>query len=224
MTQDLAMLTSLIFSTVAMQASAAPHNPATFFIFLVRAPNPPKATKEEIEGYQTAHINNFKRLYGMGKLLTAGPMQDPTQQKRGIVVFCVDKEKEVLESFAPDPYVQKGFMNVEVHSIKPQFGKFGIDGIDPNGIVENRIAVFEVGDSKTKMDAKAHLDYVRSADPKVELAFFGDLGKSKSLKAVALFRGKDDATIKSWLDSDPFVKSGVWKYVLMPQWLSKGIL
>jgi len=74
------------------------------------------------------------------------------------------------------------------------------------------------------MDAKAHLDYVRSADPKVELAFFGDLGKSKSLKAVALFRGKYDATIKSWLDSDPLVKAGVWKYVLMPQWLSKGIL
>lgn len=219
----LPILASIFISTV-MPITSEPENKPTWLIFLVTGDNPPKASEEEIQKYQVAHIDNFKRLFGEGKLLTAGPMKDQTNMKRGITIFCVKTKDEALAGFAPDPYVQKGFMKTEPISLKPQFGRINTKNIDPNGIVENRIAIFEAASPTAKIDPSAESEYLKATEAKVELAFFANAGESKTIRAIALFRGKDDATITSWLNNDPAVKSGALKYTLMPQWLSKGIL
>lgn len=219
----LLILASILLYSV-MPTSTEPENKPTWLIFLVTGDNPPKASDEEIQKYQMAHIDNFKRLFGEGKLLTAGPMKDQTKKKRGITIFCVKTKEEALAGFEPDPYVQKGFMKTEPISLKPQFGRINTKNIDPNGIVENRIAIFETASPSAKIDPSAESAYVKSTEPKVELAFFATAGESKTIRAIALFRGKDDATITSWLDNDPAIKSGALKYTLMPQWLAKGIL
>ena len=108
-------LASLIFFALAAITSSiqGQDRTPTWFVFLVKGDNPPKAAPDEISQCQKAHLDNFKRLFNEGKLVTAGPLQDKTQVKRGIVVFCVRTSEEVLAAFGADPYVQKGFMKVE---------------------------------------------------------------------------------------------------------------
>jgi uncharacterized protein YciI len=197
----------------------------SFLGFLVTGKNPPKATTEEIQGYQRAHIENFKRLHGDQKLATAGPMADPTKLKRGIVVLCVKEKSEIPSLFQADPYVAKGFMELQIHAIKPVFGKIHTEGIDPNGIEENRIVLFSPVDgarSDASLDLK-QLEHLKSAQT-AGLAFYALVQKSGDYQAVALFLGKNDADIQKWIDDSPMVKLKVWSATKMPQWLGKGVI
>ena len=191
--------------------------------------NPPKATTEEIQEYQRAHIENFKRLFGLGKLSTAGPMSDPGKRRRGILILTPPKEIEIPPLFATDPYVAKGFMELELYPIKVVFGGINTTNIDPNGIEENRIVLFnQVHETKVahlpENLAREHEAYLKSGKS-VGLAFFAHVTENKgNLRAIALFRGKDDAAIRAWLDQEPVSKAGFVKAEVIPQWLGKGIL
>jgi len=215
---------------MAMTASTQEVEPKpTWFVFLVTGDNPPKANQEEIAEYQKAHLNNFKRLFGEGKLLTAGPLQDKAKIKRGIVVFSVKTKAEVIEGFKPDPYIQKGFMKVEAFPLSVEFGRLNTAAINPNAIVENRIVVFEAGDPKSEPAKPTnlnhqHLAYLRQSGPKAGLSFYASLADAGSVRAVALFKGKDDAPILEWLKAAPLVRSGQLRFSVMPQWLSDGVL
>lgn len=198
-------------------------------MFLVTGKNAPTATPEEIGQYQTAHLQNFKRLFEEGKLATAGPMADPDKSKRGIVVLSVEKKSMIPGLFASDPYIAKGFMEVEALPMKVEFGKINTSSIDPNGIEENRIVVFTAGavnpDTASTRSAKIrHLEHVRNGGKKAGLAFYASLSASPDMRAVALFKGKNDKAISDWLKKDPLIKSGVLKATKMRQWLSKGVL
>ena len=212
------------FASVQVQEFPAP----TYFIFLVTGKNPPKATPEEIQKYQAAHIDNFKRLFGERKLITAGPCADPEKTKRGIVILTVKNEKEILECFKPDPYVEKGFMEVQAIKMKVEFGSINTSGIDPNGIEENRIVLFRrdplaKGALPTKLD-KASLEYLNSSGAAAGLSFYATMARTAPIDAVALFKGKDDAKIQAWVDQSPWIRNGVVKATKFPQYLSKGVL
>lgn len=201
----------------------------SYFVFLVTGKNPPKASPEDIQKYQTAHIDNFKRLFGEKKLMTAGPCADPEKTKRGIVVLAVKSEKEISECFKPDPYVSMGFMEVKAMKMTVHFGQINTNNIDPNGIEENRIVVFSAGavvadSTGVRAARQKHLDHIRNAGAKAGLAFYASLGDSADLRAVALFKGKDDEKISAWIKKDPLVKNGTLKAVKFPQWLGKGVL
>ncbi len=220
-------LASLIFIALAAITPSilGQDRTPTWFVFLVKGDNPPKAAPDEISQYQKAHIDNFKRLFDEGKLVTAGPLQDKTQVKRGIVVFCVRTKEEVIGGFAADPYVQKGFMKVEAFAVIPEYGKLNTSGIDPTGIVENRIAILEGASLNAPPEVHdQHLAYLQKEGPKVGLAFYGKLSGPQSVRGVALFKGKDDQAITAWLEQAPLVKAGTLKCTLMPQWLSQGVL
>lgn len=198
----------------------------TYFIFLVTGKNPPKASQEDIQKYQMAHIDNFKRLNGEKKLMTAGPCADPEKSKRGIVVLAVKSEKEIAECFKPDPYVSMGFMEVKAAKIEVLFGGINTNDIDPKGIEENRIVVFSAGahDDIAATLPAARLDHIRNEGVKAGLAFYATLKGTSDWKAVALFKGKDDEKINAWIKSDPAVQNGYLKAVSFPQWLGKGVL
>ncbi len=204
--------------------------PPTYFVFLVMGKNPPKATKEEISEYQKAHISNFDRLFGLKKLCAAGPMSDPTKHKRGIVMLTVKKPAEVMEAFGPDPYVSKGFMDVQMHPLRVDFGKVNTAGIEPSGIEENRIVIFTKGtlvpDSpELRLATKLQADHLKKEGPKAGLAFYATFtSNTADERAVAFFRGKDDLTIQAWIDAHPLVKMGTLKATKMPQYLGKGVL
>jgi hypothetical protein len=121
-------------------------------------------------------------------------------------------------------------MDLELYPIKVVFGGINTTNIDPNGIEENRIVFFsQVSESNVKAlpdkMAREHEAYLASTGKKAGLAFFAHVtGNKGDLKAIALFRGKDDDAIKAWIDQEPVGKAGYVKAEVIPQWLGKGIL
>jgi uncharacterized protein YciI len=219
-------LACLTIGICAMTATGQqPFPEPSFFGFLVTGKNPPKATKEEIQTYQRAHIDNFKRLFELRKLATAGPMADPDKTKRGILVLTARTKEEIPPLFVSDPYVSKGFMELQLHPIKVEFGRINTEGIDPSGIEENRIVIFTAPkDARLDRGAIAkQREYVRAGSQSAGLAFYAASTDESEIRAIALFLGKNDDAIQRWADASPLASSGV-KPVKMPQWLGKGIL
>jgi len=222
------ILSAVILSLACITGTDLVDKPSpTFFGFLVTGKNPPKASSEEISKYQNEHIANFKRLFDADKLTTAGPMADPEKKKRGIVVLSVAKKEEIHSLFLPDPYVSKGFMELEVYPIKVEHGKLNTSGIEPKGVMENRIVLLMRSSEDLRIsdaDHKMHVAHAKRQPGESGLAFYASIHESKSLMGVALFRGVNEKAIDAWLAEDPLVKTGLIKAIRMPQWLSKGVL
>lgn len=201
----------------------------TYFVFLVKGANPPKATPEEIGQYQATHISNFKTLFDAGKLVTAGPVSDPTGFRRGIIVMSVKNRYEIAPCFEADPYVKKGFMEIQSLRMDVLFGKLNTAGIEPTKIEENRIVIFTAGalpadSTSVRANRLKHLEHNQKGGGKAGLAFYANLGDSDEIRSIAFFRGKNDKEILAWLKKDPLVKSGMLKPTKMPQYLVKGVL
>ncbi len=100
---------------------------------------------------QKAHLANFGRLAGEGKLLTAGPMRDPEGVLRGIVIVRATDRSAVDRMFDQDPYVTEGFMKVEPHEARIDHGGI-VANVTPEALEEFRIVILsdpkEVNDSK----------------------------------------------------------------------------
>lgn len=223
------LLPALCLGIATLNPATTQEFPApTYFVFLVTGKNPPKATAEEIQKYQAAHIDNFKRLFGEKKLITAGPCADPEKMKRGIVILTVRNEKEITECFSLDPYIEKGFMEVQAMKMKVEFGSINTTGIDPSGIEENRIVLFtkDPGRRPTRLgnEDKLRVEHLTQKGPAAGLAFYATMSRNSTIQAVALFKGKDDVKIQEWIDQSAFVTHGALNAVKFPQWLSKGVL
>jgi len=196
-----------------------------WWIFLERTKTPLVVPKEEADHMQESHIGNFKRLFGLKKLLCAGPLQDaPGGNKRGIVVLTVGSLKAVKDCFLPDPYVQGNILNAHAIPMEVKFGRFELVKADPNGIEENRLVVFTASHPLTREAGDTHWSYVCDTGPNNRLSFAASSTKDDEIVQVALFRGTNDAELQAWLDADPIVKSGVLRATIYPQWLAKGTL
>jgi uncharacterized protein YciI len=207
-----ALLALLIVAPVAM-AKATP----IWFVFLVRGEH--KADADKVQTMQADHIANFKRLFAEHKLLAAGPLDDSTQFRRGIVVLQVASQEAVRQCFNTDPYVQAGVMHLEVYRWEANTKGIDRKAIDPNAIEENRIAVFlgpEHSNAKMKWPKIA-----RKAYGQVSGESFGP----GEIKEIRLFAGvKEEEKIKREMDADPSIKDGKVRYRIMPLWMAKGTL
>lgn len=78
-------------------------------VLLVRPPNAPELSKEELDKLQQGHLDNMKRLAGEGKLFKAGPTEDFSGRNvRGILIFKTDSLDQAKEWVATDPSVKAG--------------------------------------------------------------------------------------------------------------------
>ena len=77
------------------EAEAGDH----WFIFLERGRKTP-ADREAVAAMQRGHIDNFRRLFALGRLFGAGPLRDPAGVKRGIVTVRAASHEELLGCFA----------------------------------------------------------------------------------------------------------------------------
>lgn len=226
----LARLAVLALALVAAAFAVPQGQPKhLWWVFLVRGDGPRPKEDKDLEAMQAAHIGNFKRLFGEKKLIAAGPMKDPTQFKRGIVVLTVKTKQDVMDCFKPDPYVQGKIMNVEVHPITVAFGHLETEKIDPEGIEENRIVIFSPNPKPSigpysHSSRSRHMQHVLKDGKKAGLSFYASVENDPNIVAIALFKGKDDAAIQEWLDADVMLKQGAWIVTTMPQWLAKGVL
>lgn len=188
-----------------------------WFVFLVRGSA--RADPAHVDEMQAAHIANFKKLFAEHKLLTAGPLQDPTEFRRGIVVLRVPNAEAVRQCFNTDPYVQAGVMHLEVYRWDANPKGINIKTIDPDAIEENRIVLLT---GPEKPDDRAKWPHVaKRCAGKVGGALHGQ----GEIKEVRLFHGKDQQeAIEKALATDPAVKKGQVRFKVMPLWMAKGAL
>ena len=84
-----------------------------FMVFLQEGPNRSQ-DEEEARSIQTAHLEHLRTLADNRQICIAGPFGDEGKNK-GIVIFNVKSEEEVLKLANSDPAVVAGRLIVEVH-------------------------------------------------------------------------------------------------------------
>lgn len=180
--------------------------PAHWFVFLVRADGPRPAQSGQLEAMQKAHIGNFERRYREGKLVTAGPVEDPAKHRRGIVVLAVGTRSDVMACFDHDPYIQNHIMRVEAHRW-PTPPKGFVMPTDSTKMAEYRIVRISLG---------------REAPFPTLPGGVGGKFAGERL-GVILTPCTDDGAIRHALDASPAVRAGA-SYDVIPLWLSAGTL
>ncbi len=124
-------------AALALPALAA--DDTLWFIFLERG-KPTPDDKDRVMAMQRGHIENFKRLFALGRLFSAGPLADPSGFKRGIVTVRAASRQELAGYFEPDEYVREGHMTVNA---MPAIGRrpHHTEGIDASRVEEIRIVL-----------------------------------------------------------------------------------
>jgi uncharacterized protein YciI len=182
---------------------------------------------------QKAHLENFKRLAGEGQLLTAGPLNDPQKQLRGIVVVRAADEQQLKKMFAPDPYIESGYLTVKAIPMRIVHGQIKTK-LTPAGLEEFRIVALE-----RKLPGTSE----RRSKPNEDLEpgpidLLGDLGKDERLRLAIDFRSPDsewqgvlifssavsDETILEKCSAIKQVKDGDLRVHIMPLFMGKGTL
>lgn len=209
------------FAAAAQATPSAAPSPAagqTWFIFLETG-KPVPDDREAVAQMQRGHLENFKRLYGEGKLSAAGPLRDPARLKRGIVVVQAPSREALAGYFQPDAYVREGYMTVNAQPAEAMQPLLQV-GVDPGGIEEGRIVLISRGAPELREAQHAHL---RKA---LEL---GTAGAWYSLKegpvAEVLFvRTTNDSGVRIALAGYPGLAGERVTMEIWPQWLGKGVL
>ena len=108
-------LYSCLFLNVLAQDKEKPkYEMKTYqMVFLYKGPNRNQDSVEAMR-IQEEHLKNIQRLADEGKLIVAGPFLD-NQDLRGIFIFDVESEKEVMELVETDPAIKAGRLRYEVH-------------------------------------------------------------------------------------------------------------
>lgn len=218
LTRRRTLLAALLAPPLAACSGIAPSTPTSvaapardWFIFLETG-LPTPDDRDAVIKMQRGHIDNFKRLFGEGKLFAAGPMRDPSGIKRGIVVVRAGSLDELRSYFTPDDYVRLGYMKlnaVPARAHKP----LNHEGIDANSIEEVRIVQI----------ARAEAANARGTPLLAGLVERGTLGAWYTLDSgpvaeVLFARSTDSAALEAALA--PYgAPVTVWS-----QWLGKGVV
>jgi uncharacterized protein len=82
-------------------------------VFLVRPPDAPTFTEEELDRLQVEHLTYLRELKRRGVLITNGPLAEQTDERyRGISIYDVPLE-EALALARADPMVRAGRLAVD---------------------------------------------------------------------------------------------------------------
>lgn len=82
-------------------------------IFLVRAPDAPELSEEQLDHLQTQHLSYLRELKRRGVLVANGPLAEQTDSRfRGISVYRLPLA-EALELANADPMVRAGRLRIE---------------------------------------------------------------------------------------------------------------
>jgi uncharacterized protein YciI len=207
-----------IFSS---RESRAPSRDEMWFVFL-ESGKKGFTERTALEAMQRGHVANFQRLFGEKKLLAAGPLKDPTEFKRGIVIVKAPSQQTLAEYFKPDEYVREGYLKLNAAPAlvnKP----LATEGIDSSGVEEVRIVQVMRGDKA--------LSSAEAAAQRAMLQRLVDQGpfgawytlESGPVAEVLFSRNKDDKVLQTALAALPAVKGGA-PVAVWGQWFAKGVL
>lgn len=194
-----------------------------WFVFLVRGSTPRPDDEEAVLKMQAAHIGNFQRRFAEGKLIAAGPLRDPTERRRGIVVLTVPTKADVRKAFEGDPYVENGIMNLEAFEWTADRAAIDTKAVDPNAIEEYRLAMIrrkDVKGTKTVPPSKGYWQSLGKAGPSA----LGSLVGAPSGAQLLLFATKDDAAVRKAVLGSPAGKDASFEVEVLPLWMAKGTI
>lgn len=191
-----------------------------WFGFFVRGKAIRKYEAKELEEMQAGHIANLRRRFGEKKLIAAGPLGDPTQVRRGIIVLTVPNHLAIAECFKTDPFVQSGLLKLQPFRWDADRSGINDKNPDPDHIEENRIAILTAKGTLTEKEIAGHRKWMATSFPNV----VGGTSEDGVYREFILWQGPEEATLKRAVEADPLVKSGKAAIELMPVWLAKGSL
>jgi uncharacterized protein YciI len=179
--------------------------PTIYFGFFMKGSGPRPAEPAVLQQMQTDHIDNLKRLHGEGALLAAGPLADPTQQRRGVLVLQATNREQIPSFFANDPYVKAGIMTVAIEEWKVDAAKFNSHPVDPDSVVEYRLVL-----APYSLEAKATRNALIAHSTQV----VGGVGETRS---VFLVNGATPDFKAAMARINPQIE-------VIPLWMTGGIL
>jgi uncharacterized protein YciI len=93
-------------STLAKKLGADERGMKMYVLAILKSGTASGLTKQQRDSIFAGHFKNINRLAKEGKLLTAGPLEDNSQNYAGIYVFNVSTIEEGKQLVATDPAVQ----------------------------------------------------------------------------------------------------------------------
>ncbi len=200
----------------------------TYWIFLTTGERPSGVERSEIERMQAEHIGNFGRLFELGRLSAAGPAGDPDGKIRGIVCVNARDESAMKEDFAPDPFIEHGYLKLEAHPVVDQLGAFNRD-FSKTEMEEYQMVVVQLADDRggemTLENAQSNHEYLKSIckPDKLRVALRFESNDSQ-IVGVLLMKKQDNDEAEGLIKNIPSIANGDWKFAIMSLHMSKGIL
>ena len=93
-------------STLAKKLGADERGMKMYVLAILKTGTATGLTQQQRDNIFAGHFKNINRLAKQGKLLTAGPLEDNSQNYAGIYVFNVSTIEEGKQLVATDPAVQ----------------------------------------------------------------------------------------------------------------------
>ena len=93
-------------STLAKKLGADERGMKMYVLAILKSGSATGLTQQQRDSIFAGHFKNINRLAKEGKLLTAGPLEDNSQNYAGIYVFNVSTIEEGKQLVATDPAVQ----------------------------------------------------------------------------------------------------------------------
>lgn len=174
------------------------------------------------EAMQRGHIANFQRLFGEKKLFAAGPLQDPTGFKRGIVVVKAPSQQALAEYFQPDQYVREGYL--KLNALPAVVNKpLATEAIDSSAVDEGRIVQLLRPDKPpAPADAAARRAALQRLVDQGTFAAWYTL-EAGPVAEVLFSRSRDDKALWAVLATLPPANGGA-RAMVWPQWFARGVL
>lgn len=85
-----------------------------FMLIYLSGDNQEEISEEESASLQEGHLGHINKMSEEGAVMMAGPFGD-NSEKRGILIFDVESEDEVINWVNQDPLVTAGRLKYEIH-------------------------------------------------------------------------------------------------------------
>ena len=98
------------------------HMKMFYMLIFIRGDQLEEFSEKQLFDMQNEHLAHINEMAEAGAVLMAGPFGGDGE-KRGILIFDVDTEAEVVEWMKGDPFIQNGRLTYEIHSWWTEKGK-----------------------------------------------------------------------------------------------------
>jgi len=219
----------MLLATLGVGYGGVPQR-QSYLMFFVKGEGSRPAGKE-LESASQSHFANMGAQAKAGRLFAAGPLQDPTEVRRGITVVTAEDRGEVPTLFRDDQFVRQGVMKVEAAPWDADLARFN-PNVNPDDIIEHRLVLWRRGmgmSPETPEMRSAHERLVRSVGKSHGPAVWGLIGASEDpsfakVSEAAIFVSTDGDGIAKALSADPLVERRLLEVEVIRLWMSAGVV